>query len=170
MKQSFKLIFALAIPLLAGFLGSVFTTPAIPIWYADLIKPALNPPAWVFGPVWTTLFVLMGISAFLVWKKGLEHKHVKIALGIFIGQLALNTLWSIIFFGLHSPGGAIVELVILWLAILATIIAFARISRLAAWLLIPYILWVSFAGYLNYSIWQLNKVQTNNSSWTTLAH
>ena len=168
MKQSLKLIFALAIPLLAGGIGSIFTTPAIPTWYADLIKPALNPPAWVFGPVWTTLFVLMGISAFLVWKKGLEHKPVKIALGIFIGQLVLNTLWSIIFFGLHSPGEAFVELVILWLAILATIIAFARISRLAVWLLIPYILWVSFAGYLNYSIWQLNKVQQNNSSLATI--
>ena len=168
MKQSLKLIFALAIPLLAGGIGSIFTTPAIPTWYADLIKPALNPPSWVFGPVWTTLFVLMGISAFLVWKKGLEHKYVKIALSIFIGQLVLNTLWSIIFFGLHSPGGAFVELMILWLAILATIIAFARISRLAAWLLIPYILWVSFAGHLNYSIWQLNKVQPNNSSWTTI--
>ena len=151
-----KLIISIAVPELAGIIGSVFTVPSIAGWYAGIVKPALNPPAWVFGPVWTALFALMGISAFLIWKKGLERRDVKIALCIFIGQLILNTLWSVIFFGLRSPAGAFVGLVILWLAILATIIAFAKISRPAAWLLVPYILWVSFAGYLNYSIWQLN--------------
>lgn len=152
----FKLIIAVVVSELVGIIGSVFTTPSIAGWYAGIVKPATNPPAWVFGPVWTTLFALMGIAAFLVWKKGLNRKDVKIALGIFFGQLVLNALWSIIFFGLYSPGGALVEIVFLWLAILATIIAFARISRSAAWLLLPYILWVSFAGYLNYSIWVLN--------------
>jgi tryptophan-rich sensory protein len=98
----------------------------------------------------------MGVAAFLVWKRGLERRDVRIALGIFVGQLALNTLWSILFFGLQSPGAAFVEIVILWFAILATIVAFARISRPAAWLLVPYILWVSFASYLNFSIWMLN--------------
>lgn len=156
-NNTFKLIIAIAVSELAGIIGSVFTTPSIAGWYVGIVKPALNPPAWVFGPVWTTLFVLMGIAAFLVWKKGLDRKDVKIALGIFIGQLILNTLWSIIFFGLHSPVGAFIEIIFLWLAILATIIAFARISRTAAWLLIPYILWVSFAGYLNLSIWSLNR-------------
>lgn len=151
-----KLVIAIVISELAGIIGSVFTAPSIAGWYATLAKPALNPPAWVFGPVWTTLFALMGIAAFLVWRKGLDRRDVKIALGIFIGQLVLNALWSIIFFGLHSPGGALIEIVILWLAILATIIAFYKISKPAAWLLVPYILWVSFAAYLNYSIWMLN--------------
>ena len=153
----FKLIIAIVVSELAGIIGSVFTTPSITGWYAGIVKPALNPPAWVFGPVWTTLFALMGIAAFLVWKKGLDRRDVKIALGIFLGQLVLNTLWSIIFFGLHSPGGALVEIVFLWFTILATIIVFAKISKPAAWLLVPYILWVSFAGYLNFSIWQLNS-------------
>ncbi len=137
-------------------MGSVATDTSVNDWYRTLAKPSFNPPAWVFGPVWTTLFALMGIAAFLVWKKGLERKSVKIALSIFVGQLVLNTLWSIIFFGLHSPGGALVEIVFLWLAILATIIAFARVSKPAAWLLLPYILWVSFAIYLNYALWTLN--------------
>ncbi len=155
-NNTFKLIITIVISELAGIIGSVFTTPSIAGWYATLVKPALNPPAWVFGPVWTTLFALMGISAFLIWKKGLDRRDVKIALSIFIGQLVLNTLWSIIFFGLHSPGGALIEIVFLWLAILWTIIVFYKISRPAAYLLVPYILWVSFASYLNYAIWTLN--------------
>ncbi len=164
MKNITKLIIAVVVSELAGIIGSVFTTPSIAgpstgsglSWYAGIVKPALNPPAWVFGPVWTTLFALMGIAAFLVWKKGLDRRDVKIALGIFLGQLVLNTLWSIIFFGLHSPGGAFIEIMFLWLAILATIIAFYKISKLATWLLVPYILWVSFAVYLSYVIWMLN--------------
>lgn len=155
-KDGFKLIIAIVIAELAGIIGSVFTMPSVTGWYTSIIKPSLNPPAWVFGPVWTTLFVLMGIAAFLIWKKGLDRRDVKIALGMFLGQLVLNTLWSIIFFGLHSPGGALIEIVFLWLAILITIIAFARISKPAAWLLVPYILWVSFAMYLNYALWTLN--------------
>jgi tryptophan-rich sensory protein len=151
-----KLAAAITVSELAGVVGSVFTAPSIAGWYATIVKPSFNPPAWVFGPVWTTLFALMGIAAFLVWKKGWERKDVKIALGIFLGQLALNTLWSITFFGLHSPGGALIEIVFLWLAILATIIAFFKISKPAAWLLAPYILWVSFAAYLNFCIYALN--------------
>lgn len=174
MSNTIKLIIAVVVSEAAGVIGSLFTTPAIQSgWYASLAKPALNPPAWVFGPVWTTLFALMGIAAFLVWRKGLDRKDVKIALSIFLIQLVLNTLWSVIFFGLKSPGGAFVEIIFLWLAILATIIAFAKIFPPAggpavypvraffvsngAWLLlIPYILWVTFAMYLNYSIWVLN--------------
>lgn len=151
-----KLILAIVVSELAGIIGSIFTTPSIAGWYAGISKPAFNPPAWVFGPVWSTLFVLMGIAAFLIWEKGLERRDVKIALSIFIGQLVLNTLWSIIFFGLHSPGGALIEIIVLWLAILATIVTFAKISKPAAWLLVPYVLWVSFAMYLNYAIWSLN--------------
>src|SRR3989344_2820951 len=153
----FKLVIAIGVSLGAGVIGSFFTAPAVQSgWYIGIVKPALNPPAGVYGPVWTTLFALMGIAPFLVWKKGLDRRDVKIALGIFLGQLVLNTFWSIIFFGLHSPGGALVEIAFLWLAILATIIAFAKISKPAAWLLVPYILWVSFAAYLNYVIWSLN--------------
>ncbi|MFA5172844.1 MAG: TspO/MBR family protein [Candidatus Paceibacterota bacterium] len=155
-NNTLKLIIAIIVSELAGIIGSVFTTPSIAGWYAGIVKPALNPPSWVFGPVWTTLFAFMGIAAFLVWKKGLNRKDVKIALGIFLGQLVLNTFWSIIFFGLHSPGGAFIEIIFLWLAIFATIIAFVKISKPAAWLLIPYILWVSFASYLNFMIWISN--------------
>jgi tryptophan-rich sensory protein len=156
----FKLLIAIVVTELAGIIGSIFTIPSVAGWYQTLTKSALNPPAWIFGPVWTILFALMGIALFLVWKKGFFTKSAKIALGLFIGQLVLNMLWSIIFFGLHSPAGAFIEIIFLWLAILATIIAFARISRPAAWLLIPYILWVSFAGYLTYSVWQLNQPTT----------
>ena len=170
-NNTLKLIIAIIVSELAGIIGALFTTPSIPTWYASLTKPALNPPSWLFGPVWTMLFALMGISAFLIWKQGIDKKDIKTSLGIFIGQLILNLFWSIIFFGMHMPGAAFAEIILLWLAILATIMAFARISRLAAWLLFPYILWVTFAGYLNYSIWRLNPVanqdQSNNTSSTT---
>ena len=155
-NNTLKLIIAIVVSELAGIIGSVFTIPSITGWYNSLVKPDLAPPNWIFGPVWTMLFVLMGISAALIWRQGLDRQDTRIALGIFIGQLVLNTLWSIIFFGLHSPVGAFVEIIFLWLAILAMIIAFSRISKPAAWLLLPYILWVTFAGYLNYMIWILN--------------
>ncbi len=156
MNNTIKFFIAVIVSELAGIISAVFTGPAVDGWYVDIVKPALNPPAWVFGPVWTTLYALMGVAAFLVWKQGWERREVKIALGLFIGQLILNTLWSIIFFGWRSPGGALIEIIFLWLAIVATMVAFAKISRLAAWLLVPYILWVSFAIYLNYAIYVLN--------------
>src|SRR3990167_461575 len=123
----FKLVVAITVSEMAGVVGSFFTTPSIAGWYAGIVKPALNPPAWVFGPVWTTLFALMGIAAFLVWSSYAKStkdkkKGIRVALILFGVQLVLNTLWSIIFFGLHSPGGALIEIVFLWLAILATII------------------------------------------------
>lgn len=155
-KNFLKLIIAIVGSEAAGIIGSIFTISSIPTWYAMIAKPEFAPPNWLFGPVWTTLFALMGIAAFLVWKKGTERKDVKVALGIFVLQLVLNTLWSIIFFGLRSPGGAFIEIIFLWLAILWTIVAFHKISKAAAYLLIPYILWVSFAAYLNYAIWILN--------------
>ncbi|MDD4412545.1 MAG: tryptophan-rich sensory protein [Patescibacteria group bacterium] len=152
----FKLSSAIIICELAGIVGSLFTTPSIATWYKSLAKPALNPPSWIFAPVWTTLFILMGVAIFLIWEKGFKVKKVKIALIIFAAQLVLNVFWSIIFFGLHNPGAAFVEIIFLWLAILLTIIYFFKISKPAAYLLIPYILWVTFASYLNYSIWQLS--------------
>ena len=156
MSNARKLIVSIVLAQLAGGIGSLFTTPSIEGWYADLVRPELNPPAWVFGPVWTTLFVLMGVALFLVWEKGSQRKDVRVAFIVFALQLVLNTLWSIIFFGLHSPGWAFVEIICLWLAIMATIFAFAKVSKTAAWLLAPYILWVSFASYLNYMIYVLN--------------
>lgn len=142
---------------LAGIVGSLFTVSAVREWYPTLIRPSFAPPSWVFGPVWTTLFALMGVAAWLVWKKGMKRQDVKTALSIFAVQLVLNTLWSILFFGLHTTGGALVEIAFLWVAIVASIIAFAKISKPAAWLLAPYILWVSFAAYLNYAFWVLNR-------------
>lgn len=156
MSNTIKFCISVGLPLLAGFIGSFFTTPSIPTWYASLTKPALTPPAWVFGPVWTTLFVLMGIAAFLVWKRGLNSKGVRVALGVFLVQLILNTLWSVLFFGLRSPAMALIEIVFLWLAILSTIVFFSRISKASAVLLVPYLVWVSFASYLNYSLYVLN--------------
>lgn len=155
--NTLKLISSVIVCEFAGIIGAVFTFRAIPDWYATLEKPLLSPPNWIFGPVWTTLYLLMGIAVFLVWQKGfIERKDVKIAMSVFAVQLTLNALWSIIFFGMHNPGGAFIEIIFLWLSILATMIAFYKISKPAMWLLVPYILWVSFAGYLNYAIFILN--------------
>ncbi len=155
-SSTFQVIIAILISEAAGIIGSVFTSPAIPNWYAGIIKPTFSPPNWVFGPVWTTLFALMGIASYIVWKKGIERRDVKIALSMFALQLILNVAWSLIFFGLQNPALAFLEIVALWLAIALTIVSFYRISKNAAYLLIPYILWVSFAMFLNYTIWSLN--------------
>ncbi|MES2215763.1 MAG: TspO/MBR family protein [Patescibacteria group bacterium] len=125
-------------------------------WYETLIKPALTPPSWVFGPAWTTLYILMAISALVVWKKGWAKREVKIALGAFAIQLILNLIWSPLFFGLHNPGAALIDIILMWLVIVWTMILFYKLSKPATYLLVPYILWVSFAMYLNYSIWALN--------------
>lgn len=156
MGKKLKLIISILICQGAGITGSLFTSPAIKGWYAWLEKPSFNPPNWIFAPVWTLLFLLMGISLYLVWEKGLESKKAKTALSIFTVQLILNILWSFFFFGLQSPLLGFIEIVLLWFAILATILSFYRISSKAALLLVPYILWVSFATLLNFSIWQLN--------------
>ena len=156
MSKIIKLLVAILACQIAGVVGSIFTAPSIPTWYATLKKPDFTPPNWVFAPVWTTLFVLMGVSAYLVWNKGLENKNVKMALLIFSIQLALNMLWSFLFFELHFPLYAFFEIVVLWLAILLTVLNFFKITRTAGWLLIPYIIWVSFAAILNFSIVRLN--------------
>jgi len=156
LNNFFKLVIAVVVSELAGVIGSVFTVSTIPNWYAGLVKPALNPPSWIFGPVWITLYFLIGVAAFLVWKAGWERKEVRKALGAFGIQLFLNAIWPIVFFGLRNPFLAFVEIIVLWLAILWTIFVFYKISRPAVYLLLPYILWVSFAAYLNYSIWMLN--------------
>jgi benzodiazapine receptor len=151
-----KFFISIGIPLIAGLIGSAFTTPAIPTWYATLVKPPLTPPSWVFGPAWTVLYILSGIALYLVWSKGWEHKNVQVAIAIFGVQLALNVLWSYLFFGLQSPFLALAEIILLWIAVLMTIWTFYRVSTPAAILLIPYIIWVTFAGYLTYGINVLN--------------
>ena len=142
---------------LAGVIGSVFTRPSIPGWYAGLAKPPFNPPGWVFAPVWTILYALMGLAAYLVYEKGPRRKDIRTALAVFAGQLLLNALWSIVFFGAHMILAAAVIIVILWAMILASIWLFSRISRAAAYLLVPYILWVSFATVLTISLYVLNR-------------
>lgn len=156
-KNIIKLVVSVVVCLAAGAIGSVFTRSAIPTWYATLVKPPFNPPNWLFAPVWTLLYILMGVSAFLVWRKGLENRQVRAALIIFLVQLILNALWSVVFFGLESPLYGLIVIVILWAAILITVIMFFRISRLASILLWPYLAWVSFAAILNGSIWMLNS-------------
>lgn len=151
-----SVITSIVICLLAGFIGSIFTSPSIPTWFASLKKPVISPPNWIFGPVWTTLYILMGIAAYLVWDKGTKKKPIRTALYVFAVQLILNTVWSILFFGLHSPALAFIEIVILWTAIMLTIVYFFRVSKPASYLLIPYICWVSFAAVLNLMIWIMN--------------
>jgi benzodiazapine receptor len=151
-----KLVSAILIPQFVGLFGSVFTLPSINGWYAGLKKPNFTPPSWLFGPAWVTLYLLMGVSLYLIWRKGLKRKGVKASMEIFGVQLALNALWSLLFFGLHSPLYGLVGIIVLWVAILATIIESYKVSRTAGMLLVPYILWVTFAMALNFSVWVLN--------------
>lgn len=141
---------------LIGVFGSIFTVPAIDSWYKTLNRPFFTPPDWLFGPAWTLLYLLMGVSLFLVLEKGFKDKKVKKAAYFFLVQLFLNFIWSIIFFGFKSPLFALFEIVILWLFILITIISFSKISKTAAYLMIPYLLWVTFASALNLFIVVLN--------------
>ena len=146
------LIFWLAVTFSAAWVGSRFQPGE---WYSSLVKPSLTPPAWVFGPVWTLLYAMMATAAWLVWRRYGLAKAI-VPLGLFLGQLALNALWSYLFFGLQRPGLAFLGIVALWLAILATLIAFWRSRASAGLLLLPYLLWVSFATYLNFQFWHLN--------------
>jgi benzodiazapine receptor len=157
LKDISKLAISIVACLAAGAIGSIFTRDAIPSWYTTLTKPSFNPPNWVFGPVWTFLYVLMGIAAFLVWRKGTGNTKIRIALIVFLVQLVLNAFWSVAFFGLESPLYGLIVISILWVAILATVVLFFRISRVASILMWPYLLWVSFATVLNSSIFLLNK-------------
>ncbi len=138
----------------AGAVGSVFTASSVADWYPALNKPALTPPSWVFGPAWSVLYMTMAVAAWLVWLSG--HSRRRRALIVFGVQLFLNLMWSVIFFGLRAPGAALIELVVLWGLIVVTILEFRKIRPPAAILLIPYFLWVTFAGFLNYGLWKLN--------------
>jgi benzodiazapine receptor len=155
-KDIARLIISIIACQCAGLVGSIFTTPTIPTWYAALQKPVFTPPNWLFGPAWVTLYLLMGISAFIIWRRGLDNQQVRAALIVFLIQLVLNALWSVAFFGLKSPLYGVIVIVALWIAILFTILKFFKVSSAAGVLLLPYILWVSFAAVLNISIWILN--------------
>jgi len=157
MSNTLKLIIAIIIPVAVGAVSGFFTNSEIPGWYQTINKPTWNPPSWLFGPVWTTLYILMGIALFLVWKSDASQSVKKTAIILFAAQLVLNFFWSFIFFNQHQIGWAVVEIITMWVFILLTIFAFAPISKIAAWLLVPYISWVSFATILNYTIWKLNS-------------
>jgi benzodiazapine receptor len=150
------LLLCIALPLLAGAIGSLYTMSSIPTWYATLNKPAFTPLNWVFGPVWTTLYVMMGISLYLVVRGGLDAAPVRQGVFLFAAQLVLNTLWSVAFFGMRSPFLGLVTILALIALVTATIFAFYRVSRPAAWLLVPYLCWGCFATALNAMVWVLN--------------
>jgi benzodiazapine receptor len=142
--------------LIVGSLGSLVTITGTGSWYSALQKPFFAPPSWVFAPVWITLFILMGIALCLIWESGIEHRNVKVALGIFGIQFVLNVIWSFLFFGLESPIIGLVDIILLWVMILTTIGAFYRVKKSAAYLLIPYLAWVTIASALNGAIYFMN--------------
>ena len=151
-----KLFISILICQCAGFVGVLFTRQSIPEWYVYIRKPPFNLPDWIFGPVWTLLYILMGIAVYFVWRKGYYKSGVRAALVIFLIQLGLNSLWSVVFFGGRSIIGGMVVIVLLWLAILWTMHAFFAVSKPACYILTPYILWVSFALVLNLALLILN--------------
>lgn len=155
-NSTIALIASIGIAQLAGIIGSIFTTPNISTWYASLTKPAWNPPNWLFGPVWLTLFVLMGIASYRIWLQRKKPEVVGV-LVIYVTHLAVNIAWSMLFFGAKLLDVAFYEIIVLWLLIGYLIIRFHRIDKLAGYLLIPYFAWVSFATLLNYTVWMLNK-------------
>lgn len=155
-KDILQLIVSVFISQLAGLIGSVATSASVQTWYVTLTKPVFTPPNWLFAPVWITLYTLMGLALFLIWRLGVQTRGVNRALALFGVQLLLNTLWSIAFFGLRSPLAGFVVILLLWLAIAATIAHFLPLSRPAGLLLVPYILWVSLAAALNLAILLLN--------------
>jgi len=154
-RQILGLAVALAVTFAAAGVGSVFTGQSVGDWYQGLAKPSWTPPGWLFGPVWTVLYTLMALAAWLVWRQG-GWGPARIALGLYAGQLALNAAWSALFFGARMPGPAFAELVVLWLAIAATTAAFFRRTPVAGVLMLPYAAWTTFAGALNVALWRLN--------------
>lgn len=156
MRGFLSLLVALALPLVAGGLGGWATASSVGTWYAGLAKPSFNPPSWVFGPVWTALYLMMGVASWLVWRVGPERPEVRWALAAYLVQLVLNGLWSFAFFGRRSPLLGLVDIVALWLALGLTILLFVRLSKPATALMLPYWAWVTFATVLNAALWRLN--------------
>jgi tryptophan-rich sensory protein len=157
MANELRFLISVTLPLLVGGLSGFATARGVREWYPSLSKPPFNPLSWVFGPVWTLLYVMMGVACYLAWQKGWDNEVVRIALVLFLVQLTLNGLWSILFFGMQSPGLASAEILVLWLFIAATIVCFWRVSPVAGILMLPYQAWVSFAAVLNASLWILNR-------------
>ena len=151
-----KFIICISICEFVGLSGAIFTKRALPNWYVALTKPSFNPPDWIFGPVWITLYLLMGIALFLIIKDGFVSGEIIVAASFFAVQLLLNGLWSYIFFGKKALFLSLIDLILLWILILVTAIMFYKINNISGYLMIPYLLWVSFAGILNWSIWKLN--------------
>jgi len=156
LSDAFRLMVSLFVPLYCGLFGGLATASSVNTWYASLNKPFFTPPNWIFGPVWSIIYVLMGISMFLVWENGLDKEKSRIAILIFACQLAMNVFWSFAFFGFMAPVVALMTILVLWGLILLMIINFYHISKVAAYLNIPYLLWVSFATILNLAIVVLN--------------
>ena len=156
MKIDRRLVIALAAPLVVAFVSGLATAGGVSEWYPELVKPSFTPPNWVFGPAWTVLYLMMGVSAWLVWRRQ-DEVDVRRPLTWFVVQLGLNAAWSVLFFGLRSPAAGMVDILLLWLAIGATVRAFAPVSKPAAALLLPYWAWVTFAAALNGGIWLLNR-------------
>jgi translocator protein len=156
----YRLAISIAIPLAAGIIGAYFTTDSVETWYQTIEKPWFMPPNWLFGPAWTALYMLMGVSLYLVWRKTTIDTSKRgarsAAFAAFGIQLGLNLLWSFLFFGLRSPQIAFAEIVVLLASIIVTIIIFSKISKLAAGLMLPYVGWVTFASVLNLGVWLLN--------------
>jgi tryptophan-rich sensory protein len=158
MNKITKIIVTVAICLAVGYFSGIETRSAILDWYPTLLKPSFNPPNWVFAPVWTLLYIMMGVAAGLVWDRfSFDKGAVKKALVFFIVQLVLNAIWSYLFFGLHNPMLAGLEIILLWLMIYETYFQFSKINKVAGYLLVPYLVWVAFAAVLNASIWWLNR-------------
>jgi benzodiazapine receptor len=151
-----KLLICILVPQLVGITAGLATASSVRGWYGELIKPPFNPPDWLFAPVWTALYLAMGIAAYLVWRRGADVPGATAALVAFVIQLALNWVWSFLFFGLRSPLLGLIEIVLLWGAIVVTMVLFFRRSTWAGALLVPYLLWVSFAMVLNFELWRLN--------------
>jgi translocator protein len=155
MKNFLRLIISILIPLAAGFLGSIFTTSSVGSWYLTINKASFNPPGWIFAPVWTALYIMMGISFYFLWKSGQSAVRTK-SIYLYFAQLLLNVLWSLLFFGLKNPLAAFIDILLLLATILYSVFLFYKISRISSYLFIPYLLWVSFASVLNLSIVILN--------------
>ncbi len=158
MSKYKKILIFVVTCIAVGYLSGMVTRSAVITWFPTLVKPSFNPPSWVFAPVWSTLYIMMGIAAGLVWSRiDFQREAVRKALLFFVIQLVLNALWSLLFFGLHNPLLALIEIVLLWLMIYETYIKFGKIDKIAGYLFVPYLFWVSFASVLNASIWWLNR-------------
>ncbi len=157
MQKILKIVLVVVLCVTVGYLSGLVTRESILTWYVTLNKPSFNPPNWVFAPVWTLLYIIMGVAAGVIWTSNSEEQTTKKALGFFAIQLGLNALWSYLFFGLHNPLLALIEIILLWLMIFETYNMFKKINKTAGLLLFPYLAWVSFATILNASIWWLNR-------------